>query len=1604
MRRVVASVLLALFLAQTSGAASAASAPRAPGMPLWTSIAATLLPLERGLQSSVIVALLTGTVDRWSAMHVPAPAFTHIVPRPSRAPQAHDYRYEQRIFRYGEPVQPRGMRTTVPSPRNALRDPRAMRRSTPAANHVLSQAVRSTPSLVSTQSTVTNNASVTGINRWWTYEEGGLPGVGRYMVNVGNGNLLVQADDVDVHERGIDLAFQRTYNSMSQHDYANTDQSTPSVFGNGWTNTFDAHIASYNSDQTLSVYDIDGARYDYTSNGSGGWTPPAGMQGTSLTWDGGCGYYWTKKTGTVYYFWAPNYSGCAGAGTADDGYNGRLYMIFARNHNNWIRFNYAWLNGNASSIANLTQMSAVHADGQALTLNFALVSGYNELASITRPDGAVITYYYDATGDLTEVDRPGNNAAAALPQTYAYQGTHEVVDVTSPRYVLSQRAYGTAQEGNVTSFGYDGSGRLIQAYDYGVVNFTPADGTGVALQPAVATGLQTWYAQTFSGYGSGTTSLTDTAGHAVNWAPDAQGRVTQTQAWTGSLWLVTSASWDVNNDLTAATDARGNETDYAYDTNGNAIAVALPSVTTNEGTFRPTSLYSYDGNDNPTASCDPVFTHSLGLDWTGNPGTSDALCPATTGATRLSWSYPSYEPFGELSTLTTPATTSAPAGYTKTFSYSAAQQGGADYGLPTSVTAPSFSESNGAAVAPEQDLVYDSFGNVVCYSAFHDGGIPHWQISAYDGLNRITSRSDADDASLTSADCSKSPGLSGSHIVLTRTYNQDGSVASSQTPSEYAAGVSTTMTYDPDGDLSQSIDYTGGAQSTTTKFYDGADRLVEADLPHDGRAMPDGTAFDYYNYAFMTRYLYDLSGGNGSTPQSFYGTSVPAHGNQWATQQFLGTATAGSWTTVSATAYDALDRKTADLRTRICSATGVGPQLCAATVETTTTTYDANAYYGLETSTTNPVAQTKTLTYDALNRVATIAYSDSTPSKTYEYDGDGRVATIGSSSFGTQSWTYDGAGEITQISEPQSGGMTMPSSITYSYYPDGTRAGLSAAPVGGGSTEFSEGFAYRGDGLQTYEALTYGGTTYSIDKTYTAGGRLQEMSAPLSTPGFPQQVTYDGYGRIASYTMPNSMTFTGLTYDQVGELTGGQAGSTAVSHSYTERGELANGAEVFGGSGGYHQSADGVLLAGGDRGTTTWDARGAALLAATATRATVSYARNLEYDSAGRNFSEKTVDAYPFIDRNGAVCKQYSTTAVSHTFDAENRTLNTVSTPSTTKPLGLCGSSMNTTPGAAQSETYGWGPADHPLTLAWSLPNVSNPPSGTESLHWDGSDLLFTSSANGLGRIFLGKDAFYQVNSGSYQVTPRDASGTDLYDCGGFTYTPFSPCSSFPPSPFPGPGGAPANFDFVIRMPRGDGVNTGLDTIQGVRSYNSDTLTWTTPDAYAGEPTDPMSLQKYMWNRNNPLVYSDPSGYNPVVVPQSMLLDWAWAKSHSSTFRKLATTIAQTKGAKVVVDASPISRAKCVCYGRTLALTFGNTLVGAVHIQLTSEAIENHGSFASVAGHELKHAMDFTTNTRKALTEESTPCACRGGNELENAAYKVQDTIDAEIENKPRKP
>ena len=54
-----------------------------------------------------------------------------------------------------------------------------------------------------------------------------------------------------------------------------------------------------------------------------------------------------------------------------------------------------------------------------------------------------------------------------------------------------------------------------------------------------------------------------------------------------------------------------------------------------------------------------------------------------------------------------------------------------------------------------------------------------------------------------------------------------------------------------------------------------------------------------------------------------------------------------------------------------------------------------------------------------------------------------------------------------------------------------------------------------------------------------------------------------------------------------------------------------------------------------------------------------------------------------------------------------------------------------------------------------------------------------------------------------------------------------------------------------------------------MRVYDPNANQWTTPDAYAGDVHDPMSQKPYMWNNNNGMAYSDPSGYDSVLFRDS---------------------------------------------------------------------------------------------------------------------------------------
>ena len=863
------------------------------------------------------------------------------------------------------------------------------------------------------------------------------------MVNVGSGNLVVQADDVDVPERGIDLAFRRTYNSQSLHDNLGSDGGEPSAFGNGWTNTFDAHLSYVAATDTVTVWDIDGTRYDYTPNGSGGWNPPAGVH-SKLSWDGGCGYFWTKKSGTRYHFWAP----FAACGTPS-AYWGRVCQIEARNYNNALNFSYSWAGGNATNPQNLTQIVVTHSDGQALTLTFGLVNGHDELTALQRPDGISITYGYDATGNLIEVDSP-SNGSGVRPSTYGYAANHQLTDVESPRYVESVRSSGAATQGDSVQFGYTGTA-VTSVVNVGVANFTPNDGTNTLLQPGVAGGVQAWRSETFSGIGTANVTLNDSAGHAAKWTLDSFGRAIGSAQWTGSEWLTSAMTWDANNNLIASTDARGYTTNYTYDANGNTTMVALPATNTSMGTLRPTTYYTYDAFNNLTSTCDPIWVHEHGGDF-GSGG--DPCTASSPGVARFVYDFSDpNEPSGRLTDAYGVPTASAPSGYHRHFTYDAD-------GLPTQVSGDAFAQADGSTIPPTQSFTYDTDGDLVAYTKGVSGA--NWQLQ-YDALHQPLVVTDPDGVS--SYTCYQPDG----QVAYTETALQhawDGGSACASTPPSYADAQS----YDADGNVVSLTSQNGhfpGAESLpvgiTQRFYDAADRLVETISPRDA-------AHDFYKFPWMMRYDYDLGG---SDTIAGSGT-VSGYGNLYKTQECLPSNPLVNLTVnpigpsscvfqdVRGSSFDALDRATASYEVAFGSAPKVR------------NTYDGPGEAGLLTSSVNAMGQATTIAYDADGHVASDTFSDATPSRTYSYDPDGRTVAVSSPAWGTESYTYDGAGELTQKAEPSGGALLDPGTVQYAYYPDGARAALSLQiPAVGINLPNAFQYSYRVDGLLQTRSCPY---------------------------------------------------------------------------------------------------------------------------------------------------------------------------------------------------------------------------------------------------------------------------------------------------------------------------------------------------------------------------------------------------------------------------------------------------------------------------------------------------------------------------------------------------
>jgi len=827
--------------------------------------------------------------------------------------------------------------------------------------------------------------------------------------------------------------------------------------------------------------------------------------------------------------------------------------------------------------------------------------------------------------------------------------------------------------------------------------------------------------------------------------------------------------------------------------------------------------------------------------------------------------------------------------YQRTYTYAAAQQQGTDFGLPTLVQGTQFTEAdNTTTITPQQAFTYDAYGNLICYNNGNQGS---W-ILQYDALNRLTGVGDPDDNYITNAACNKTGGLR-QHTANLTSYYPNGQVSQTQTPEQFRYSVATAFTYDADGNQVTETHHHDNSAANTNKYYDGADRLIEVWLPLDNRKLPGipdsqnlytPDLYAIYNCPWITRYLYDLTmGGQVSVTGS---TTFNAYGNLYDTTELLpnaggsagpvligpSTPSSNQYYDVKASAFDALDRPTTKFYYVPGSLLSHSSDL-----RSTTLTYDVSGNAGFLSTSKDAVATTTTYTYDSVGHEASITFSDSTPSRSYVYDPDGRTANVVEQPYGTLYYTFDPDGMVATVKEPTGGGVTSPENpLTYHYYPNGWKSSIDVA-----SSNFNQNglfsYIYRADGKRTGIIIQATGKTRNLGWNYTAAGRVTSSNDTWLNPAVTY--TYAGsYGDVTTQTLQEG-SFSGINYDAEESPIGIASTPYGTQQQFHTniRGEAF---QSYGTGEVDAYTADGFVVAqppgnGTSQNSESFDPVNAVLYHFETDDVASGLCTNkIDYgfDADGRQIS--AVDTVG--TKSGSCPSPGSGGTYSRQYDAENHLVSETLTNWICKYGGECGANDNNSIKLSGTQSNVWGPNGHPIVISEPA-GASQPAAYAATLHWDGDNILYTTTNPGGAADDIRVETLAEIAPGDpgysdLDVWDRDWNG-QLVGCwqqhNSTTTPPTGPCVP-PDSTFgfkpdssqiggSGTGGSIPTIHFMYR--RTDGFADNLNVIQGTRTYSAGLQAWTTPDAYQGDVHDPMSQKPYMWNRNNPTGYQDPTGF-----------------------------------------------------------------------------------------------------------------------------------------------
>jgi RHS repeat-associated protein len=182
----------------------------------------------------------------------------------------------------------------------------------------------------------------------------------------------------------------------------------------------------------------------------------------------------------------------------------------------------------------------------------------------------------------------------------------------------------------------------------------------------------------------------------------------------------------------------------------------------------------------------------------------------------------------------------------------------------------------------------------------------------------------------------------------------------------------------------------------------------------------------------------------------------------------------------------------------------------------------------------DPNDGTTTYGYDALNRLTSINYSDSTPDSTFAYDASSNRTSMVDGS-GTETYSYDSLDRLTGVTRGSANFVYQydaASNLTQRTYPDGTVVD----------------YAYDNDSRMS--SVTTGGNSTSY--TYDAADNLVQTTLP-SGNGYIETRTYDRAARITEVKNAKSgITLSNFTYtlDPVGNPTAVTTVGGSVTYVY----------------------------------------------------------------------------------------------------------------------------------------------------------------------------------------------------------------------------------------------------------------------------------------------------------------------------------------------------------------------------------------------------------------------------------------------------------------------